>query len=52
MGATGLATLEYAILHLDIHLLVVMGHEGAAGPSPPRCCRKKTFWPSRLPCKP
>ena len=28
MGENGLATLEYAILHLDIHLLVVMGHEG------------------------
>ena len=28
MGEIGLATLEYAILHLDIHLLVVMGHEG------------------------
>ncbi|AWN24369.1 carbonic anhydrase [Deinococcus irradiatisoli] len=28
VGEIGLATLEYAILHLDIHLVVVMGHEG------------------------
>ncbi|GAA4014116.1 carbonic anhydrase [Deinococcus rubellus] len=28
MDDSGLATLEYAILHLDIHLLVVLGHEG------------------------
>lgn len=33
MGESGLATLEYAILHLDIHLLVVMGHEGCGAVS-------------------
>ena len=33
MGESGLATLEYAILHLDIHLVVVMGHEGCGAVS-------------------
>ena len=28
VGASGLGTLEYATEHLDIHLIVVMGHEG------------------------
>lgn len=27
-GDSGLGTLEYAVLHLDIHLIMVMGHEG------------------------
>ncbi|MFC4640426.1 carbonic anhydrase [Deinococcus hohokamensis] len=28
IGESGLGTLEYATEHLDIHLIVVMGHEG------------------------
>lgn len=28
VGEAGLGTLEYAIKHLDVHLVVVMGHEG------------------------
>lgn len=28
VGESGLGTLEYAIKHLDVHLVVVMGHEG------------------------
>ncbi|WP_291426809.1 carbonic anhydrase [Deinococcus sp.] len=28
VGESGLGTLEYAIRHLDVHLIVVMGHEG------------------------
>lgn len=28
VGESGLGTLEYAIKHLDVHLIVVLGHEG------------------------
>lgn len=28
VGEAGLGTLEYAIKHLDVHLIVVLGHEG------------------------
>lgn len=28
VGETGLGTLEYAVRHLNVHLIVVMGHEG------------------------
>ena len=28
IGESGLGTLEYAIKHLDVHLVMVMGHEG------------------------
>lgn len=28
VGDSGLGTLEYAIKHLDVHLIMVMGHEG------------------------
>lgn len=28
VGEAGLGTLEYAIKHLDVHLVMVMGHEG------------------------
>lgn len=28
VGESGLGTLEYAIRHLDVHLVMVMGHEG------------------------
>lgn len=33
VGETGLGTLEYATEHLDVHLIVVMGHEGCGAVS-------------------
>ncbi|SEJ38004.1 carbonic anhydrase [Deinococcus reticulitermitis] len=33
VGESGLGTLEYATRHLDVHLIVVMGHEGCGAVS-------------------